>query len=46
MEATYLWPPWLTGSSHLRYQGEANSDEGYHRDTAEYACEFTPGSNR
>jgi hypothetical protein len=34
-------------SSHPRYQGgEANNDEGYHRETAEYACEFTPGSNR
>lgn len=21
-------------------QGEANSDEGYHRNTREYACEF------
>jgi hypothetical protein len=34
-ESTLIGTPFLIQSA-----GEANSDEGYHRDTEEYACEF------
>ena len=32
--------PELTPNASCSDQGEANSDEGYHRSTSEYACEF------